>query len=123
MMAIALAGGSVAACSEAVGPVDVEGTAPAPADDHAARGSATPPALMVTPAIDTAVVPASDPPPRGYTIPRCNANPDPCCREPDLPECQARDAGGGDAGGGGDEPDAGEAEAGCDGAPGAPSSP
>jgi hypothetical protein len=28
-----------------------------------------------------------------YVVPMCNANPDPCCRFPDLPQCHA-DAGG-----------------------------
>lgn len=111
MMAIALAGGSVAACSEAAAPVDVEGTAPAPADEQSAGGPAAPPALTVSPALASEME-GTYAPARGYAIPRCNANPDPCCRMPDLPECVARDAGTGD-----DDADAGEVEAACDGAP------
>jgi hypothetical protein len=85
MMAIALAGGSVAACSQAPDPTDVEGTAPAPGEDNASSSSAAFPGARKFSTVDRLVT-GDDAPPR-FTIPRCNANPDPCCRNPDMPGC------------------------------------
>jgi hypothetical protein len=100
MMAIALAGGSVAACSEAVERADVEGTVP-PRGGDTATGLVTMPSPRALSSIDR-VMPGDEAPLGGYIVPRCNANPDPCCQSPDLPMCQA------DAG----QPGAGQQDAG-----------
>lgn len=87
MMAIALAGGSIAACADAPDPAGADGTA-----SEQMVGAH----LVMHVPVDTR---------RPYGIPLCNANPDPCCRNPEMPGC-ARDAGAVDAG---DTVDAGDA--------------
>lgn len=79
MMAIALAGGSIAACADAPDPAGADG---------AEREPMVGAHLVMRVPVEA----------RGaYGIPLCNANPDPCCRNPDLPGC-AHDAGDVDAG-------------------------
>jgi hypothetical protein len=101
LAAIALAGGSIAACSDAADSHDDstvpptrgaerEAGAPTVAHPHRSDVAPAPPWL----AFQTGAA---------YVIPACNANPDPCCRMPGLPQCTD----GGDAGEGGGEDDAG----------------
>jgi hypothetical protein len=86
--AIVVAGGSLAACG---GDGDGGGLV-----REAATTGALPSRAPAAPSVARAAS-ASDGLQTGYAIPMCNANPDPCCRLPDLPECQ-RDAGPEDAG-------------------------
>jgi hypothetical protein len=95
MMAIALAGGSVAACSsEIADPTDVTSTVPA---GGLGSGWSAVPAPRGNSTVDR-VLTATRFPGGGFVIPPCNANPDPCCRNPDLPQCPVPDAGSPDAG-------------------------
>lgn len=84
--AIVLAGGSVAGCASAADPGD------AGMPDAEPRTSVEPfePAIDPAPApVHLAEVSTERPPPPKprVRIPVCNANPDPCCRLPDSPEC------------------------------------
>jgi hypothetical protein len=88
--AIVLAGGSVAGCASAADPGD------AGMPDAAPRSSLEPSIEVLdagvvrpTPRVIVNVLPEGLPAaqkPR-VRIPVCNANPDPCCRFPDAPEC------------------------------------
>jgi hypothetical protein len=92
MMAIVLAGGSVAACSEG-SEVDTSGASQQQRESTTAGASASAPGSLVeglSPLVRA--LPQRAAPSMGYRIPPCNANPDPCCRNPDLPGCQV-DAG------------------------------
>jgi hypothetical protein len=91
MVAIALAGGSIAACSDGAelpgGRLEqTGGAAPDASAAHAPNN--------INPA---RVAPEKFPILTGYAVPACNANPDPCCRLPGWPGCGA-DAGGDGAG-------------------------
>jgi hypothetical protein len=103
MMAIVLAGGSVTTCSDAS---EVDTTALSQGGESTAvdASARTPEPPSTTPIRHVQLKGAA--PSMGYAIPPCNANPDPCCRNPDLPGCHA------DAGASGDdaEADAGEAD-------------
>ena len=82
--AIVVAGGSLAACSgdgDGAGLVRQE-TASGAEPSRAPAAPSVPRAAVASEGLQTG----------GYFIPVCNANPDPCCRNPDLPECP-RDAG------------------------------
>jgi hypothetical protein len=97
LMAIVLAGGSVAACSD---PSEVDKTALSQGgESKAADASAGKPQLVGTVPIHPTQLEVAAPS-MGYVIPPCNANPDPCCRNPDLPGCHA------DAGASGDDAEA-----------------
>jgi hypothetical protein len=85
--AIVLAGGSVTGCASAADPGDAGLPDPAP-------GSTIEPAEPVvapTPVPNVKLRPISteqQPLKPRVRIPVCNANPDPCCRFPDSPECR-----------------------------------
>jgi hypothetical protein len=82
MGAIVLAGGSLTACSS-------EAVAPGHAVEEARRDpeqETAPPAPSGARAVALEILTGN------YAVPVCNANPDPCCRFPDLPRCHA-DAG------------------------------
>ena len=85
--AIALAGGSVAGCASAADPGNDAGTSEASTRPVGA------PTQVVDPASTILVEKLREVPPparRRYQVPVCNANPDPCCRAPQSPECVAR---------------------------------
>jgi hypothetical protein len=94
MLAIALAGGSVAACAEEADPGVTDTVAPTSGDTTS--GSTAPP--LPGDSLLHDVMLGDNLRRGGYVIPPCNANPDPCCRNPDLPMCQV-DAGPADAAG------------------------
>jgi hypothetical protein len=94
-----LAGGSMGACS---------GESAEPLAVRQGHEEATASRAPATPNVSRAVASEGLDDGSGYAIPMCNANPDPCCRFPDLPECNV------DAGPEADVDDAG-AEASCDG--------
>jgi hypothetical protein len=86
--AIVLAGGSVAGCASAADPGNDAGTS-----DASNRPIGTPTEPVVIPATTIRVEKLREAPPPAkprYRVPVCNANPDPCCRAPQSPECAAR---------------------------------
>ncbi len=98
LMAIVLAGGSVAGCSDP--------------REAAEQPQQSPPPAPRAPVVDHYALEATDAGaagPRRPLVPACNANPDPCCRNPDLPGCDA-DAGKGSEPDAGVTPDAGSCE-------------
>jgi hypothetical protein len=86
MGAIVMAGGSIAACSGEGNDAGLVQQNDTQVTLQPSRAPAAPSVPRVAIASDGLVTPS------GYHIPICNANPDPCCRFPDMPECQ-RDAG------------------------------
>ncbi len=93
MLAIVLAGGSIAGCSD---PSASGGDRAAEPTRGTPRGAGAPPAASLE-----ASTPAPAPGGGTVVVPRCNANPDPCCLDPEAPGCRVDAA----------SPDAGEA---CD---------
>jgi hypothetical protein len=80
MMAIVLAGGSITACSERADSTGVDGATPS------RSAGSVPDPTVVTPLLELPLQDAAAQSPV-YRIPRCNANPDPCCHDPTLPGC------------------------------------
>lgn len=92
--AIVLAGGSVAGCASAADPGVDAGTAePSPQSSGSVSVSGNSAEPLVDPAATIPLVKLPEVPARPrrrYQVPICNANPDPCCRAPNSPECAAR---------------------------------
>lgn len=86
--AIVLAGGSVAGCASAADPVDagLPDVSPGSTGGPSEPGP-SPAAILIE--RSPAVLPQHVTRPR-YRVPLCNANPDPCCRSPESPECENR---------------------------------
>jgi hypothetical protein len=97
MGAIVLAGGSLAACSgedetSGVAREATSGAEPTRVRPGPSGARATSSAAPAAPNVARAALASEGRVPSGYFVPMCNANPDPCCRFPDLPECRV-DAG------------------------------
>lgn len=87
--AIVLAGGSVTGCASAADPGDagLPEVSTGPTSGPLEPGPSPAPAILIE--RSPAVLPQQIGRPRSR-IPICNANPDPCCRSPDAPECPSR---------------------------------
>lgn len=87
--AIVLAGGSVAGCASAADPADGGLPDVSPGSTSGLPEPGPSPAAEILIERSPAVLPQHVGRPRSR-IPICNANPDPCCRSPDAPECESR---------------------------------
>jgi hypothetical protein len=98
MAAIALAGGSLASCVGGGHTAEVldDHVPPTPGEPNleATRSTDAAPEAALTPLrARPAVWPNALRPPPVHIIPICNANPDPCCRFPDMCRDAGKDAG------------------------------